>query len=221
GTEGLLRLAARRRKPLFLASSSEVYCDNRKVLLSEEDDVVAGPPQSGRWIYAWAKREAESLALRYHRSAGLPMVVARFFNVVGPRQVGQHGMVLPRFVSRALAGQTLEVHGDGGQVRCFAHVADVVRGVVDLMACAQANGRVFNLGNDEPVTIAELAARVAAVVNPGATIEHVDYAEAFGAGFEDIRRRVPDLSRVRTAIGEWPRHSLDDAIRATADWMQR
>ena len=220
GAELLLRLAADRRTPVFLASSSEVYGKSPKVPLSEDDDLVLGPPAAGRWVYALGKALGESLALGYHRGAGLPVVVGRFFNVVGPRQVGRYGMVLPRFVARALAGRPLAVHGDGRQVRCFAHVADVVRGVLDLMACPDARGRVFNLGGDEPVTIRALAERVAALVAPGAAIEHVPYDEAYGPGFEDVRCRVPDLARARAVAGYRPRLGLDDAVRDLAAGMR-
>jgi UDP-glucose 4-epimerase len=216
-TESLLRHAVSRDLPVFLASTSEVYGRSHKSPLSEDDDLALGAPSGGRWVYALGKALGEALALGHHRQTGLPVVVGRFFNVVGPRQIGRYGMVLPRFVSAALAGRPLQVHGDGQQVRCFAHVADVVRGVINLMDCPAVRGRVFNIGNDEAISIHDLAKRVVEQLNPQAPIEFVPYEEAFGAGFEDIRHRVPDLSRIRTAIDYQPRYGLDDAIRDLAD----
>jgi UDP-glucose 4-epimerase len=148
------------------------------------------------------------------------VVVGRFFNVVGPRQVGRYGMVLPRFVDQALTGGPLIVHDDGRQVRCFAHVADAIEGVRRLMACPAAFGRVFNLGSDVPVTIRELAETVARLVDPSLAIEHVAYERAFGAGFEDIRCRVPDLTRVRETVGYRPRHGLEDVVREVIAWKK-
>jgi UDP-glucose 4-epimerase len=220
GTEVVLRRLAARPRPLFLASTSEVYGKTGKVPLAEDDDLVLGPTPRGRWVYACSKALDEYLALAYHQRAGLPVVVGRFFNVVGPRQVGRYGMVLPRFVDQALAGGPLVVYDDGGQVRCFAHVADVVRGVLDLMASPAARGRVFNLGSDQPVTVRGLAELVVRVVDPRLAIEHIPYARAYAPGFEDIRCRVPDLSRVREAIGYRPRLGLEDAVREVVAWRR-
>jgi UDP-glucose 4-epimerase len=216
-------------KPLFLASTSEVYGKNPKSPLAEDDDLVLGPTSKGRWIYACSKAMDEFLALSYARS-GSPVIIGRFFNVVGPRQVGRFGMVLPRFVDQALAGGPLVVYDDGSQVRCFAHVADIVRAVLDLMACPAALGRVFNLGSDEPVTIRGLAEKVAAAVNPDSivhgysdpalAIEHVPYTTAYAAGFEDIQCRIPDLTRIRQTIEYRPRHCLDDIVREVVAWKR-
>src|SRR5207302_1856789 len=206
-------------KPLFLASTSEVYGKNPKSPLAEDDDLVLGPTSKGRWIYACSKAMDEYLALSYARS-GLPVIIGRFFNVVGPRQVGRYGMVLPRFVEQALAGGPLVVYDDGRQVRCFGHVADIVRGVLDLMLCPAALGRVFNLGSDEAVTIRELAERVAWQVDPMLVIEHLPYAQAYAPGFEDIRARVPDLTRIRNTIDYKPRHRLDDILREVIRWKR-
>jgi UDP-glucose 4-epimerase len=219
-TEVLLRRLSARPKPLFFASTSEVYGKNPKVPLAEDDDLVLGPTTRGRWLYACSKALDEYLALAHHQRSGLPVVVGRFFNVVGPRQVGRYGMVLPRFVDQALTGGPLVVHDDGRQVRCFAHVADAVEGVRRLMACPAAAGRVFNLGSDVPVTIRELAETVARLVDPSLAIEHVPYERAFGPGFEDIRRRVPDLTRVRAAVGYRPRHGLEDIVREVIAWKK-
>ncbi|MFL5240777.1 MAG: NAD-dependent epimerase/dehydratase family protein [Gemmataceae bacterium] len=220
-TATILRLAAQTAKPIFLASTSEVYGKNPKMPLNEDDDCILGPTSKGRWIYACGKALDDHLALGYYRRTGLPVVIGRFFNTVGPRQVGHYGMVLPRFVDQALSGGPLKVYGDGEQVRCFGHVADVVRAILDLMACPQAKGKVFNLGNDEPVTIQGLAERVAGQVNPLLAIEKVPYSQIYGAEFEDIRRRVPDLTRIRTTIGYQPKHGLDDIIRHVIAWKEQ
>jgi UDP-glucose 4-epimerase len=219
-TEQLLQLASAGRKRLFLASTSEVYGKNPKLPLAEEDDLVLGPTSKGRWIYACSKALDEYLALSYYKRTGLPVTVGRLFNVVGPRQVGRYGMVVPRFVDQALAGGPLVVYDDGRQVRCFAHVADIVRGIVDLMRSPAAVGQVFNLGSDEAVTIRDLAERVAALVDPKPAIEHMPYAQAYAPGFEDIRARVPDLTRLRHLIDYRPRYRLDDILREVSGWKR-
>jgi UDP-glucose 4-epimerase len=212
-TESLMSLLEKHPRPLFLASTSEVYGKNPKSPLHEDDDLVLGPTTKVRWIYACSKALDEYLALAYHQKSGLPVVVGRFFNVVGPRQVGRYGMVLPRFVDQARQGGPLVVYDDGRQVRCFAHVADVVRGVLGLMACPDAVGQVFNLGSDEPITIRALAEKVVRIVDPGLRIEHIPYSQAYAPSFEDIRCRVPDLTRIRRVIGHAPRYRLEDVVR--------
>ncbi|HTU89067.1 MAG TPA: NAD-dependent epimerase/dehydratase family protein [Gemmataceae bacterium] len=218
--EAILRYLSRRPKPLFLASTSEVYGKNPKTSLAEDDDLVFGPTTRSRWVYACSKAIDEYLALAQHQREGLPVVIGRFFNVAGPRQVGQYGMVLPRFVDQALAGGPLVVHDDGKQVRCFAHILDVVDAILKLMACPSAPGRVFNLGSDMPVSIRELAEIVVRLVNPSAAIEHVSYEQAFPPGFEDIRCRIPDLTRVRQTIDYRPGHGLEDIIREVLAWKR-
>ncbi len=198
-TETLLKLARARhsdQRPikLFLASTSEVYGKNPKPSWTEEDDLVLGPTSRPRWAYGASKAIDEFLTLAYWRQHRLPSVIARFFNVVGPRQTGRYGMVLPRLVDRALAGQSPIVHDDGQQVRCFAHVADVVRAVLALMDTPDAVGRVFNVGSDQPVSIRELAERVIGQINPKLSIEYQSYTEAYSADFEDVRTRVADAS---------------------------
>jgi len=218
--EALLRHLSRRPKPLFLASTSEVYGKNPKTPLAEDDDLVFGPTTRGRWVYACSKAVDEYLALAQHQRMGLPVVIGRFFNVVGPRQVGRFGMVLPRFLDQALSGGPLSVHDDGRQIRCFAHVRDVVEAVLKLMACPAARGRVFNLGSDVPVSIRELAEMVVRLVDPALAIEHVSYERAFTPGFEDIRCRIPDLTRVRETIDYLPRHGLEDILREVLAWKK-
>lgn len=197
----------------FLASTSEVYGKNPKTVWNEEDDLVFGATTKPRWSYGASKAIDEFLTLACSRQFGLPVVIARFFNVVGPRQTGAYGMVLPRFVDAAVAGRPLVVHDDGRQVRCFAHVADVVRAISGLMASPAAEGRVFNIGSDQPITILQLAQRVVELAASKSAIDFQSYQDAYDADFEDIRHRVPDLSRIRETIGWEARFGLDDIIR--------
>jgi UDP-glucose 4-epimerase len=197
---------------LFLASTSEVYGKNPKPRWNEDDDLVLGPTTRPRWAYGASKAIDEFLALAYCRQRHLPVVVGRFFNVVGPRQTGRYGMVLPRFVDAALAGQPLTVHDDGQQLRCFAHVSDVVGAVIRLMKTPAAVGRVFNIGSDQPVSILELAQRVIAATGSTSRIDFQSYAEAYSVDFEDVRSRVPDLTRLVATIGYAPRYDLAQII---------
>jgi len=197
----------------FLASTSEVYGKNPKPIWCEDDDLVFGSTTRPRWSYGASKAIDEFLALASWREFGLPVVIARFFNVVGPRQTGAYGMVLPRFVDAALANRPLTVHDDGQQIRCFAHVRDVVHAVMTLMDSDAAVGRVFNLGSDQPITIPELARQVIAVAGSKSSIQFESYAQAYDEDFEDIRRRIPDLSRVKQIIGFAPQMTLADMIR--------
>ncbi len=213
GTEVVLEACNRWRRPVLVTSSSEVYGKGTRVPFSEDDDIAIGPTLHARWCYAYAKGIDEFLALAYHKQFDLPAVVVRLFNTVGPRQVGHYGMVLPRFVDKAIAGETLLVTGDGQQTRCFCHVKDVVRCLVALLGEPTAVGRVFNVGGDEEVTIGELARRVVDQVGSG-SIETVPYERVYGQSFEDVPRRVPDLSRVKAAVGFEATHDLD-AIIAT------
>ena len=215
GTEVVLVECARRRTPVFVASSSEVYGKGSRCPFREDDDVLLGPTTKSRWSYAASKMVDEFLALSYHRERGLPARVGRFFNTVGPRQVGQYGMVLPRFIEQALAGGPITVYGDGSQSRAFAHVADVVDSVVALMDAPDAAGQVFNIGGTEEVTIRALAERVRAIVDPKVEIRHVTYEEAYGGGFEDLGRRVPDTSRLLRVAGRTPARTLDEILRDT------
>jgi UDP-glucose 4-epimerase len=205
---------------MFLASTSEVYGKNPKPVWNEEDDLVFGPTTRPRWSYGASKAIDEFLTLACSRQFGLTVVIGRFFNVVGPRQTGAYGMVLPRFVDAALAGQALQVHDDGRQVRCFAHVSDVVRAVLMLMEAPAATGRVFNIGSDQPVSILELARRVIELAGSKSAIEFQTYARAYDADFEDIRHRVPDLSRVRQTIGYERKYDLDAIVRDVIAWKR-
>jgi UDP-glucose 4-epimerase len=215
GTEVVLMECARRRTPVFVASSSEVYGKGSRCPFREDDDVLLGPTTKSRWSYAASKMVDEFLALSYHRERGLPARVGRFFNTVGPRQVGQYGMVVPRFIEQALAGGPITVYGDGTQSRAFAHVADVVESVIRLMHSPETAGQVFNIGGDEEVTIQRLAERVRDLVDPGVEIRRLPYEEAYGGGFEDLGRRAPDTSRLRSATGFAPSRRLDDILADT------
>lgn len=198
----------------FLASTSEVYGKNPKPVWSEGDDLVFGATTKARWSYGASKAIDEFLALAHWRQSRLPVVIGRFFNVVGPRQTGAYGMVLPRFVAAALRGEPLVVHDDGRQVRCFGHVSDVVHAVLALMETDDALGKVFNIGSDQPVSIGELAERVIAAAGrtPPSPLHFQSYADAYDEDFEDIRRRVPDLSRLKATIDYRPRFDLERII---------
>ena len=198
---------------MFLASTSEVYGKNPKSIWCENDDLVFGATTKPRWSYGASKAIDEFLALACVRECQMKIVIGRFFNVSGPRQSGAYGMVLPRFVEAAMAGKALVVHDDGLQERCFAHVSDVVNAVTTLMKTESSYGRIYNIGADQPISILEMAKRVVAIVNPKATIQFQSYSQAYDDDFEDIRRRVPDLTRIREAIGYAPACSLDDIIR--------
>lgn len=207
------RHAAGQKVRFFLASTSEVYGKNPKSSWTEEDDLVFGPTTKPRWSYGVSKAVDEFLALACARQFGLPVVIGRFFNVVGPRQTGAYGMVLPRFVDAALKNQPLIVHDDGRQVRCFAHVREVVASVIKLVQTPAAEGQVFNIGSDQPVSILELAERVLALTGSSSTIEFQSYAQAYDDDFEDIRHRIPDLTRLRNTIGSAPSSGLDTIVR--------
>lgn len=207
--------------PCFIASTSEVYGKNPKETWTEEDDLVFGATTKPRWSYGVSKAIDEFLALAFFKERQLPVVVGRFFNVVGPRQTGAYGMVLPRFVDAAIHRKPLVVHDDGKQVRCFAHVDDVVRAVATLVDTPSAAGRVYNIGSDVPVSILELAERVIARVNPEARVEFQSYRDAYDESFEDIRRRVPELARIREAIGYRPTKDLDSIIDAVAEHQRQ
>lgn len=216
-TSALLRFAARAGRggsgcPTLIASSSEVYGKPDHQLFSEDDDTVYGPTTITRWSYALSKALDEHLALAHHASGDVPVVVVRFFNTVGPRQIGRYGMVLPRFVTAALAGEPLQVYGDGTQSRCFCDVRDVAAALPRLLQTPACRGRVFNLGSDRPVRIGDLAREVVRLTASGSPIRHIPYDDAYPAGFEDLRHRRPSLDRVRAAIGFEATTSLEQTI---------
>jgi UDP-glucose 4-epimerase len=219
-TVAVLRFAAASATPTLIASTSEVYGKSSRMPFAEDDDVVYGATTLSRWSYACSKAIDEYLALAHHRQHDLPVVITRFFNTIGPRQVGRYGMVLPRFVQAALGGQPIEVHGDGRQTRCFCDVRDVVAALPTLLETPRCHGRVFNIGSDGLTTIAELAELVRRTLGSASPIVHVPYSEAFGEGFDDLRGRQPDLARIREAIGFSPRITLEQSIRDIAAHLQ-
>ena len=212
GTEAILRAAREERPRVVLASTSEVYGKNDRVPLSEDDDRVLGPTTKSRWSYACSKAIDEFLGLAYHREYGVPVTIVRFFNTIGPRQTGRYGMVVPRFVRQALDGEPITVYGDGRQSRCFTDVQDAVRATIALSLAPNAVGEVFNIGTTHELTIQDLAARVRALVGSAAPIRFVPYEEAYQPGFEDLRRRVPDIRKAERVAGYQPRVPLDETL---------
>jgi len=212
GTEAVLTTANRYGCKVMLASTSEVYGKGFKVPFNEEDDCVMGPTSHSRWAYATSKAIDEFMGLAYYHQFGLPVVVMRFFNTVGPRQTGRYGMVLPRFVRQALSGEPITIYGDGEQSRCFSDVADIIDVIVKLASHPEAVGQVFNIGSTEEVTIRVLAERVITATGSQSKIVYVPYEEAYAPGFEDMRRRVPDLEKIHQLIGFEPHYTLDETI---------
>ena len=213
GTETVLKSCARYRRPFLLTSTSEVYGKGSKVPFTEDDDTVMGPTSTRRWSYACAKALDEFLALAYWVESRLPVTVVRLFNTVGPRQTGQYGMVIPSFVEQALAGKPITVFGDGTQSRCFAHVQDVVGALNALRGCKAAHGQVMNIGNDQEITIMDLARKVKEMTGSDSEIRLVPYVQAYGAGFDDMHRRVPNLAKIHRLIGYRPTRTLEDILR--------
>ena len=216
GSEIILETADKYKKPVLIASTSEVYGKNDKVPLNEEDDRIIGHPLKSRWSYSEAKAVDESLAYFYYLENNLPIRIVRLFNTVGPRQVGNYGMVVPRFVSAALKNQPLQVYGDGGQIRCFCHVDDAVRALLLVMDSDQAVGNVFNIGNNQQISIIELAKKIIEITGSKSEIVKVPYSEAYPSGFEDMQRRVPDISKIKNELGWAPQIGLDQIIRDIA-----
>jgi UDP-glucose 4-epimerase len=215
GSEVVIGAAHRYRRKILVASTSEIYGKNGAGPLTETSDRILGDPSEPRWIYSAAKALDEILALAYHRERDLPTVVVRLFNTVGPRQSPEYGMVIPRFIAQALAGEPLTIFGDGTQRRCFCHVSDVVRALLSLLEHSGAVGQVFNLGSTEEITIADLARRIIARTGSVSTMEFIPYAEAYGIGFEDMYRRLPDTTRVRALIGWAPARNLEHILEET------
>jgi nucleoside-diphosphate-sugar epimerase len=212
GAETILEAAHRYRRKVLLASTSEIYGKNSHGPVKEDDDRVLGSNKISRWGYSTSKAVDEVLAFAYHRERGLPTIVVRLFNTVGPRQTGAYGMVLPRFVTQAMEGRPLTVFGDGRQTRCFCHVNDVLDAVIALLNEPRAEGDVFNVGSTEEVSIVELARLVIDATRSSSTIRFVPYSEAYEEGFEDMRRRIPDISKVRDLVGWEPRLDLRDIV---------
>ena len=220
GTEVVLKHANKKKKLVFIASTSEVYGKSADVPFREAADLVLGPSVKHRWAYACSKLIDEFLALAYWKEKKLPVIVVRLFNTVGPRQTGQYGMVLPTFVRQALAGHPITVFGDGTQSRSFTYVGDVVEALVRLTHDSRAIGEVFNIGNTGEVTIADLAIRVRQMAGSSSDIHYIPYDQAYEAGFEDMPRRVPDITKIREYVGYEPKVPLDDIIRTVIEHMR-
>jgi UDP-glucose 4-epimerase len=216
GSEIVLEACDKYRKPVIVASTSEIYGKNEKVPLSEEDDRIIGHPLKSRWSYSEAKAVDESLAYFYYLENKLPIRIVRFFNTVGPRQVGHYGMVVPRFVSAALKNEPLSVYGSGDQIRCFCHVDDAVRAILLVMDSDKAVGEVFNVGNNQQISIMELAKKVIEITDSSSKIEKIAYKDAYPEGFEDMQRRVPDISKIKRVLGWTPEINLDQIIKDIA-----
>jgi UDP-glucose 4-epimerase len=219
GTEVVLSIANKKKKKVLIASTSEVYGLSTDVPFREDGNLVMGATTKGRWSYACSKAIDEFLALAYWRERKLPTVVVRLFNTVGPRQTGQYGMVIPTFVKQALAGRPLTVYGDGKQSRCFGYVGDVVGALIKLMDNDQAVGEVFNIGSDEEITILDLAKRVKDLTRSNSEIVFVPYDEAYEEGFEDMPRRIPDITKVNALVGFRPSMKLDGILQSVIDYQ--
>src|SRR5215471_165477 len=218
GTDIVLSLAAKKRKRVVITSTSEVYGKRNKVPFSEEDDLVMGPTNKGRWSYACSKAIDEFLAIAYWKEKRVPTVIARLFNTVGPRQTGRYGMVIPNLVRQALAGKDLTVYGDGTQSRCFTHVSDAVGALMGLIEHPAAVGEVYNVGSSTEVTIVEIAERIKWLTGSDSRIVFIPYREAYEEGFEDMMRRVPDISKINRLIGYTPKISLDEILTSIIEY---
>jgi len=218
GTEQILKAALRYNCRILLASTSEVYGKGHKFPFSEDDDVLLGPTCRTRWGYAASKMLDEFLGLAYHREYGLDVVIFRLFNTVGARQTGRYGMVIPRFVRQAMAGEPITVYGDGEQRRCFCDVRDVIRAMTGLAGSAEAVGRVFNIGNREEVSMNQLAERIKTLIGSDSPIVHIPYDEAYLPGFEDMQRRVPCTKRIESLLRWSPDYTLDDILKSVHDY---
>ncbi|MDQ3347747.1 MAG: GDP-mannose 4,6-dehydratase [Acidobacteriota bacterium] len=221
GTEVVLKVANKKKKLVLIASTSEVYGKSVDVPFREDADLVLGATTKHRWAYACSKMIDEFLALAYWKERKLPVIVVRLFNTVGPRQTGQYGMVIPNFVRQALAGQPITVFGDGTQSRSFTYVGDVVRAMVALLNEPRAIGQVFNIGNGEEITIGDLAAKIKGMTGSRSEIVTIPYDQAYEAGFEDMPRRVPDISRIRALVGYEPTVQLDETLERVIEHFRQ
>jgi len=221
GTELVIELASKKKKKVIIASTSEVYGKASKVPFCEDDDLVMGATDKGRWSYACSKMIDEFLALAYWKEKRVPTVVVRLFNTVGPRQTGRYGMVVPRFIGQALRGEPITVYGDGSQRRCFTWVGDVVQALIALSEHPGAIGEVFNLGNTEEVTILELAERTKGLTGSASPIVFVPYEQAYAAGFEDMPRRIPSIEKAHRLIGYRPTLGLDGILKSVIEHMEQ
>ena len=220
GTENVLEFANKYKKKVLVASTSEIYGKSDKIPFKEEDDRLLGSTHISRWSYSSAKAIDEFLALAYHREKKLPVVIVRCFNTVGPRQTGQYGMVVPKFVHNALLNHPIMIFGDGKQSRCFCDVEDVTDGMIKLMNNKKAEGQIFNIGNDLEISIEELAKKIKQMTNSRSKIEYIDYEEAYEEGFEDMRHRKPDLTKVKACIDFKPKFDLDQILQRIITYFE-
>jgi nucleoside-diphosphate-sugar epimerase len=221
GTEVVLELAAKKKKRVLVTSTSEVYGKRNHVPFRESDDLLLGPPDKGRWSYACSKAIDEFLAVAYWKEKKVPTVVARLFNVVGPRQTGRYGMVVPNFIKQALAGDPITVYGNGSQTRCFTHVSDCVRALIALAEHPATNGEVYNVGSAEEISMAELASKIKQLTRSRSEIVFVPYDQAYEEGFEDMMRRVPDLAKINRLIGYVPSANLNEILLNIINYRSR
>jgi UDP-glucose 4-epimerase len=220
-TEVMLTLAFKKRRPILVASTSEVYGKSEQLPFREDGDLVLGATHKGRWSYACSKAIDEFLAIAYWKEKRLPTVIVRLFNTVGPRQTGQYGMVVPNFVKQALAGQPITVFGDGKQSRCFTHVSDVIRALIALMETEKSYGQVFNVGSAMEITIGDLAKQVREMCGSSSDIVHIPYSKAYEEGFEDMPRRIPDTTKIEAAVGWKPSIPLSQILTDVIDHFRR
>jgi UDP-glucose 4-epimerase len=221
GTEIVLNIANKFSRKILIASSSEVYGKSEAVPFHEDDDIVLGSTCLSRWSYACTKAVDEFLGLAFHQQYGLDVVICRFFNTIGPRQTGQYGMVVPRFIQKALKNETLQIYGTGKQTRCFCYVADLVEAIISLTNCQQASGKVFNIGNNEEISIEELADKIINITDSRSKKEFVPYEIAYGRPMEDMMRRVPGVERIKETIGWEPKTSLDETLKLITDSIKQ
>ncbi|MCK9555477.1 GDP-mannose 4,6-dehydratase [bacterium] len=220
GTENVLKAAAKEKKPVVIASTSEVYGKSMNRVFNENDDSIMGSTQKSRWSYACSKAIDEFLALAYLKEKSLPVIIVRLFNTVGPRQTGRYGMVIPNFVKQAIKGEPITVFGDGKQTRCFTYVTDVVNALIKLSETKSAVGEVFNIGSEEPISISGLAGKIKEKTSSPSEISYIPYDKAYESGFEDMLRRVPDISKLRKFIGYKAEYTLDMTLGKIIDYFK-
>lgn len=221
GTELVLELAAKKKKKVLLASTSEIYGKSQQPIFKENDDMVFGPTVKARWSYACSKAIDEFLAIAYLKEKRLPIIIVRLFNIVGPRQTGRYGMVIPTFIKQALNNKRITVYGDGKQTRNFTYIGDATKLLIDIALHHQAVGEVFNVGGTEEIAIEELAQRIKKLTNSDSKIVYIPYSQAYEEGFEDMRRRVPDVSKVKKLLGYYPERDLDEILIKTIEHYKK
>jgi UDP-glucose 4-epimerase len=220
GTENVLEIASKDKKKVLITSSSEIYGKSENYPFNEKSDRILGPSTKLRWSYSSSKAIDEFLAIAYHKERGLPIVITRLFNVSGPKQVGEYGMVIPRFVNQALKGEPITVYGDGKQLRSFIHIEDTVNGLISLMESENTNGEIFNLGSPQPVTISKLAEIVKRLTQSKSQIKYIPYRQVYSDDFEDLKYRVPDISKISETIGFKPTKSLEDIVKDVIEYYK-